>query len=380
MKKLPKIGFRNSLNRRLQQSTMATVWLGILLALDGVSAVEQPAPAGALPAAGVVTTGNVASDSKAEVSFRQDGKEYLLSAGQIFEISADGKRQFVLDAYDPDFYRKNYVVREDGIYLKDDKGQLHKTQNHFREEFEGAKGFQDLLGMNRWHKTNADPRQKGQPMDYSADGCFLDVKSDPVHGGKLAVKCFAPATKKIIKASLYRGLFHFRDGDTIYFSGWYYLNGGENLGDAMTLLDFESSFIQGSSGIRLIFRNRALAYELKWLAKQQFPQPRGKETKFPLKKWVHLTGAIRLDAGSKGKVELWQDGQKLIAMAGQTLPFAGAVYDRVETGLSAVTNVPQETTLYVDDFEVDSKPLKRLEPAPTGVNSKPANADGDPVR
>lgn len=290
--------------------------------------------------------------------FTQEGKKYRIIDGRIYEVSTDGSQKFVLQAYDPKFREKSYVVRKDGTFLKQD-GQLVKTQQAFADDFEGVARMESLLAEDRWHHTNADPRNSGKPMDYSAAGCVLSIAQDIKHTGKGALKCFVPACPgKILKCSIYRGLFFYSDGDDVHFSGWYYLDADKNLGDATTLLDIESTYIEQSCGIRLIFRGRALAGELKWGGKPQFRQPAGKEVPFPLKQWVHLTGKIHLQADAEGRLELWQDGNKILDQKGQTLPFKGAVYDRVETGLSAVNNALKDTTLYVDDFAIGPQPLK----------------------
>jgi len=97
--------------------------------------------------------------------------------------------------------------------------------------------------------------------------------------------------------------------------------------------------------------------ELKWLEKPTFKPPKDLDVTFPRNKWVHVKVHFFLSEKADGVAELWLDGKKVIEGKGQTLPFDGVVYDRLEVGISAN---PKKTTtvLFVDDVTVSDSPLE----------------------
>jgi hypothetical protein len=70
---------------------------------------------------------------------------------------------------------------------------------------------------------------------------------------------------------------------------------------------------------------------------------------------VNFKACLHLSEAIDGRVELWQDGVKLIDEHGQTLPLASAVYDSMEIGISAHSFGPNAATIYVDDVTISDK-------------------------
>ena len=68
---------------------------------------------------------------------------------------------------------------------------------------------------------------------------------------------------------------------------------------------------------------------------------------------VHLF----LSEGGDGRMEVWQDGTKVLDATGQTLPTARTIYDRLQVGLTANGNRMHAQTLFVDDVAISNRPL-----------------------
>jgi hypothetical protein len=93
-------------------------------------------------------------------------------------------------------------------------------------------------------------------------------------------------------------------------------------------------------------------FELKWANKPKYRQPKSTRVPIPFGCWVHLKARLHLSETMDGRVELWQDGVKLIDERGQNLPLADAVYDSLEIGISAHSFGPNAATVYVDDVTI----------------------------
>ena len=78
---------------------------------------------------------------------------------------------------------------------------------------------------------------------------------------------------------------------------------------------------------------------------------------FPVGRWVNVRMHLRLSERADGRVELWQDGRKIIESEGPTLPLAGAIYDELEVGISAHSIGPGSVTLFVDDLMISADPI-----------------------
>jgi hypothetical protein len=106
-----------------------------------------------------------------------------------------------------------------------------------------------------------------------------------------------------------------------------------------------------------MIQDGAAMFELKWATKPTYRQPKANRVRIPVGRWVHLKACLHLSEMPDGRVELWQDGKKLIDQQGQTLPLAGAIYDSLEIGISAHSFGPNPATVYVDDVTISDKPI-----------------------
>ena len=83
----------------------------------------------------------------------------------------------------------------------------------------------------------------------------------------------------------------------------------------------------------------------------------GGAPKFPKDKWVEVKIHLRLSDGADGRMQVWQDGIKVLDEAGKTLPRSRTVYDRMQVGLTANNGHNQAQTLFVDDVVLSNRPL-----------------------
>ena len=300
-----------------------------------------------------------AQEAPAELTFQQDGQNFVLVNGDVFTVSSTGEREFAAKLYDPDFFAKNYTLIDGQVFQVDpDSGQQFAVTRQFEEAFENATPVTDLITPSRWHNYNTDPARAGKPDNYYNLGNRITVSRTIARSGGAARFNAKPSSKTVSKASLVKNIMYFKKGDHFYFSGWFYLAPTPSIydGGGFTLIDLESSFMQ-SVGLRVIFRaNDALAFELE-LPKTQYNQNAGAEVRFPTGRWVNIkTHALLSD--ENGILEIWQDGQKVLDKQGRTLPLADTVYDRIEVGISAMAKgAKYEKILYVDDVVISDTPI-----------------------
>ncbi|MBL4702810.1 MAG: heparin lyase I family protein [Phycisphaeraceae bacterium] len=277
---------------------------------------------------------------------------------------------FARELYSKDFYEKNFEIENGKIYRKDpssDKRYLVKRT--FYEDFENATSLGDLIGIERgWTNftllspkapTIADYNKlRKQILTHNKD--FLDNRLEPSsqqsHLGKQSLKAVAVAPNAEMvctKSSLHTSLMYFVKGDDVWFSAWYYF---EKAGKFNTLMDLETTFVHNHPGMRIRLSKGYLDFELaKWFPKSIYRQPKGKKVSFPIGRWVHVKAHLFLSDKKDGVIQLWQDDTLIIYERGQTLPFAKAVYDDLEIGISAHSVGPDSAILYVDDAMISAE-------------------------
>lgn len=295
-----------------------------------------------------------------------DRETYSLVRGEAYKRSGDTWSHFT-HVFDPDFFARNYVVENGVTYRLADDGQRYAVSRSFRSGFEDAETLPDLIGLRHgWTGFTLQSPSTPTIADYVAlrqkilkgSGTFLDNRVEPsramAHSGSRALKCVsrAPSFRMVCaKASIETELVHFVRGEHVWFSGWFYIADGEPL----TLMDLETVWAVEHPGLRVQFDDAGAAFvELKWTGKPTFRQNPSARVAFPRKRWVHLVTHFVLSEKSDGLVELWQDGTRLIEARGQTLPFAEAIYNSLEIGISATQ---KDATVFVDDIELSGSPL-----------------------
>ena len=284
-----------------------------------------------------------------EIIYVIDGETYYLINGDLFWLNSTNGLEFFLHIYDIDYIEKNYFT-SNGIIYQNFSGVSYPTKNSFSEDFEGNSSIWDFFGIDDgWHTTNADPAQSGPGYYYNV-GSRINISNSIVHSGSQSFYSYAPINAK---AGIRRGLFYYSEGNEIWFSGWFYVP-NVDLSGGFTLLDIESDWLYNSPGMRLIFDNNKIVYELKWLENIVYRQ-NSTGTAFPMERWVNLRGYINLSSNITGKAKLWQDDVLVVNSTGQTLPLSDTVYTSVEIGVTmSGTTATAAKTVYVDDFVISS--------------------------
>eukprot|EP01035_Chromulina_nebulosa_P042435 gene42435-57450_t len=115
--------------------------------------------------------------------------------------------------------------------------------------------------------------------------------------------------------------------------------------------DLETTQLRNSPGRRLFLQDgEFFASDLgKWWTGKKFRQPPGAQVKFPKDKWVQVKIHLVLSEGNDGRMQVWQDGQKVLDATGKTLPRASTIYDRMQVGVTANGRPNRAQTIYVDD-------------------------------
>ena len=317
----------------------------------------QPAPSIPMP-----------DDSLVELTVEHEGTTYKLVNGDLYRMAAPDRLVFVEHLYDKDFWEKNYSQKDGRILRVDvDTGKTYPTRRHFEEGFENADQITDLIGEQRgWTSFTLQSSSTPSVPEYvrlrnrilCGEAKSIDNRVEPsaeiVHTGARALKCHSlPPTPKMVcaKASLSTELLYFVKGDDVWFSGWYFIPEG---GVPFTLMDLESTWIKEHPGMRIMIEEGVAMFELKWANKPKYRQPKTTRVPIPVGRWVHVKARLHLSEAMDGRVELWQDGVKLIDERGQTLPLASAVYDSLEIGISAHSFGPEPATVYVDDVTISA--------------------------
>lgn len=310
-----------------------------------------------------------------EFSTSIDGTTWHLGKDGNLYRELDGASAWVLESqvYNPDEVRNSYVTENEVTYrISPDDGRRFAIRNEFEESFEdfgdGLSGLKQLMDEKRllWGSLTLQSGAAPTISDYvelrravlAGERDFADCRVEPTksraHSGNGALRCAAPARPEDLitcKASISSPLVYFRNGDDFWFEAAYYVE--DSL--PMTLVDLETEFVAEHPGIRLrLFPPGTLGAELKALNKPQFRQAEDQAVLFPLNQWVVVRIHYYLSP-TDGRVEIWQDGIKVLDAQGPTLPFPSAIYNSLEVGISAHHDTSQGSTVYIDDLKVSAQ-------------------------
>ncbi len=214
-----------------------------------------------------------------------------------------------------------------------------------------SSGFEEPLelGIEGWHQFQL----QGSDLNPGSPQNKVERTSDRVHGGATSLKTYTPASEVLQKASIARELLFFPPYSHLWFSGWFYIVGGESH-ENLSILDFESTRTYMYQGRRLMLTGpggKYLMLESKG-AGPQFPQTTNPVI-FPTDKWVHLEIYMFLSPYADGRTGVWQDGVKILDWSGQNMP-PGTFYDWMEVGITANSSRYSQT-VYVDDVVISDK-------------------------
>jgi hypothetical protein len=300
-----------------------------------------------------------------KAAMESDGNRVAILDGAGYLYNRDTKKwEFYKRLWEKDWFEKNYVLDGEKVFRVADDGSMVEVSRHFKSGFEDAPAIKDLIGLKSgWTAFTLQSPNSPEVSDYvklrqrilKGEATFIDNVVEPAtaraHSGKAALRTYSVASTKSMvcaKASLESELIHFKKGEDFWYSAWYFIEDRV----PFTLMDLESTWIEGHAGIRITTSEAGLGFELKYPPKPHFRTT--KPTPIPVGKWFHVVAHVKLDE-KDGVCEAWQDGVKVCEGKGQTLPAAETIYNSLEVGISA-TNV--ESTLWVDDVEVSDKELK----------------------
>ncbi|NHF57988.1 hypothetical protein FK220_001460 [Flavobacteriaceae bacterium TP-CH-4] len=287
---------------------------------------------------------------------------FIYENGEAY-LERNGTCEFALQYFDDDFLSKNYEISGSGAFLKADEG-LVPVKNNFEEDFEAEPNFIDLfvsdLDDERLFWTNftlQGPMAK-EVSDYvRLSQCILsgscdfldnriDITSDPIDPGNRVARfeAVSPTVDMVTsKASMTSILGYFAKGSHIWFEGDYFIETGM----PYSLVDFESSYFEGSPGPRVIITNGKLAFNNKFGAKLQYETTSG--IMVPSGEWFTVKVHLKLSNSENGILELWQNGELVIAATGINLQTANGLQNILEVGISAID---EATVLLMDNIKI----------------------------
>ncbi len=303
-----------------------------------------------------------------------DGEKYfVVDDGNAYREVDPGKSwEHYATLFDPQEVKRSYIVEEDITYrLAPDTHKRFAVQRELSDSFDdlntGLPGLVELIGENRlkWGSFTLQSPEAQTVEAYVSlrkeliagksgfRDCFVQPTTEKSHSGNVSLKCMSPAKPDSMiccKASISSPLPYFRNGDDFWYEAYYWVEGSLPL----TLVDLECDFVVNQPGIRLrIFEDGALGIELKALEKPQYRQAAASLVRFPKGRWVCARIHLELSTGV-GKMEIWQDGQKVLDTLGVTLPFRSAIYNSLEVCISAHCNSAEQSVLYVDDLRISA--------------------------
>lgn len=275
-----------------------------------------------------------------------DGRRVKAENGLGYSFEGGGWVE-VAELHPPDWFEKNYRVAADcSVSRVLDDGSALPIQREFSDDFEKTADVRTMFSPTPgWASMTLQSPLAPTVQDYVklrqciVDGscAFKDNRIDlREEGGRRHLRLTAVSKGTLVtsKTSIETGLTYALRGDDVKLA----LKVRLVEGAPFSLLDFESSFVDVGPGPRLVLYGGEggtplnLGVEMKFLDKPQFRQ--STPVPFPSGRWVALEVRYRLDERA-GRIEVWQDGVKVLDAMGQTLALPDVVVDRVEVGVTA---------------------------------------------
>lgn len=218
------------------------------------------------------------------------------------------------------------------------------------ENFEGVASLSSMfVPAGQWTDItiidptiNTNAEQRALKSDILAGGSGwassrIDISSEQVHDGSTAIKFVAAGATSATpttKASLDTHLAQYGDGDVFFFSGMFKVQSGTPLG----ILDLESSHDAESPGLRLLL-DEAGHMRVEFKAGSKPTVYASDDVRLSVGDWARVSVRYDLSTGADGNFQVWLDNRLVIESTGVNLPHAGAVYDRVQVGVTANSSV-----------------------------------------
>lgn len=296
-----------------------------------------------------------------------DGTTYTVATdGYVYKMNGSACERF-LKYFEPGFEDANYVRRGDTVYYTTPQG-LFPARNSFTETWDRYGAFADMFIQAKehsdrfWNTMTLQSPLAPTVSDYVAlRTCILngtcsfrdnriDVVQDPQNASNKVMRftAVAPSAGMVTsKASIESTTAYFKRGSNLWFEARYLF--ASTL--PYSIADFESGWFDQSPGPRIVISGGAFAVENKFGNKLMFRQ--SAPVPIPIGTWV--TVKIHLVFHEEhGRIELWQDDVRILAVDAPTLPLLIAVQNNVEVGISATS---QACVVYVDNVRLSPLPL-----------------------
>ncbi|MBC8124430.1 MAG: heparin lyase I family protein [Candidatus Kapabacteria bacterium] len=296
-----------------------------------------------------------------------DGTQYKISVdGNVYKVVGNSCELF-LRYFEPNFEANGYEHRGDSVFLRSDQGPF-PTRNNFIEDFERYGAYPDLFIQSMvdtdrfWNTMILQGPQSPTIADYVAlRACILrgtctfrdnriDIATDPLNPLNKVMKftAVAPSASMVTsKSSIESTIAYFKKGSELWYEARYLFTGEL----PYSIADFECQWFDQSPGPRIVISNGALAIENKFGNKLKFRQ--SSAVPIPIGAWVTIKVHFVFD-DQMGRVELWQDGAKILDVNAPTLPLVNAIQTNIEVGISATSNA---CVLYVDNVRLQDRPF-----------------------
>lgn len=233
------------------------------------------------------------------------------------------------------------------------------SQKKFHDDFESYATINDMIGTdeNHWTEFNVNETNVStQP---------ISIDTTIVHSGHQSVRfdCrqLDPDMTEVGKCNLNKGGLCFRQGETIHYSAWYYVQRSDIHYGTFFVLDL-GEIVQGSMEIRVMAWEQNLELERNKIGLPNLFQKQP-ATLFPVNQWTHLELDVKLSQHRKGNVRMRLDGKEILHKDNvQTLPRdrvnlvwgTKGYFDRIQVGITA-KNGTEDLVMYVDDVDISSE-------------------------
>lgn len=236
------------------------------------------------------------------------------------------------------------------VLVSCNKEKFFSGSNSIQEDFESVTNANELLTTENWTFYQQTESASSMQLDT-----IVTVS------GNQSLK-FVAASGEVSKSDIANNELAFFEGETVKFSGWFFLDDSLDL-EYVFLIDIEERVAIGAGpGIRVAINEKGhLVVERNKIGEKTLSQPLGSETTFPRKEWVHIEVEVLLHQKKKGEIRLWQDGSLLIDFEDiRTLPKDNlyvtqgtkGMYQSLQVGLTAITT-DRDVVLYLDDISLE---------------------------
>ena len=259
--------------------------------------------------------------------------------------------------------------------------------NVFEENFEDVEKVSELFtaDFSGWHQIsnqnnefkffkNPTKNCLTAPVDCTTNtnqnhiSLSQEIRRRGKNALKLTVQPTANQFGRKASLSLRRQNLDFKQGDDIYMTGWFYLEGEQKPNtQEFTFLGFRSAdrswrYRKEPGRFFLLERNNYLASDLLyWIPRPDtYRQSVLEEVAMPFNKWIQIQIHMKVSADDDGLVQIWQDDKKILHYPGATIPENKTILSILEIGILNHRDQKNSQTLYLDELRISNKPLFKL--------------------